>query len=117
MPFAWFWPVVVGGIPYAICMVLVGPGYNCGRYPMPFTWFWRVVARIVQDAVCHLHGFGQSWLELWWISYAICMVLANRGYSCEGCPMPFAWFWPVVVGVVTEIPCHFHGFGQSWLEL
>ena len=38
--------------------------------PMPIAWFWSVVARIVQDVLCHLHGFGWSWLDLWWISYA-----------------------------------------------
>ena len=46
---------------------------------MPFAWFWLVLVRIVQDALCHLHGFGQSRLELWWISYASCMVLASPG--------------------------------------
>ena len=24
----------------------------------------QVVVTIVQDALCHVHGFGQSWLEL-----------------------------------------------------
>ena len=46
---------------------------------MPFAWFWVVVARVVRDGLCHLHGFGQSWLELCRMSYAICMVLAGPG--------------------------------------
>ena len=42
---------------------------------MSLAWFWLALARIVQDALCHLHGFGQSWLELCRMPYAICMVL------------------------------------------
>ena len=49
------------------------------------------------DVLCPLHGFGQSWLELCRMSYAICMVLASRGWR--------------------DILCHVYGFGQSWLEL
>ena len=26
----------------------------------PFVWFWLVLVRIVQDALCYLHGFGES---------------------------------------------------------
>ena len=85
------------------------------------------------DVLCPLHGFGQSWLELCRISFAICMVLVNRGYNCEGCPMPIAWFGsgvlvqdvrchlhgfgPVVVTIVQDALCDLHGFGQSWPEL
>ena len=78
---------------------------------MPCAWFWSVVARVVRDVLCHLHGFGQSWLELRRISYAICMVLASRGYNCEGCPIPFACFWVVVASIVRDVLCHLHGFG------
>ena len=49
-----------------------------------------------------LHGFGQSWFELCRMSYAICMVLVSRGYNFEGCPMPIAWFWRVVVDLVSR---------------
>ena len=80
---------------------------------MPSAWFWPVVVRIVvDDLLCHLHGFGQSWLELWWISCAICMVLASRGYNCEACPMPFAWFWPVVVRIVVDLRCLWDAAGK-----
>ena len=44
---------------------------------MPFACFGPVVVTIVQDALCPLHGFGQSWLELCRISFAICMVLVR----------------------------------------
>ena len=64
MPFAWF---------------LVKRVYHCEGCPMPFAWFWQVVVTIVVDILCHLYGFGESWLQLWWISYAICMVLVSRG--------------------------------------
>ena len=66
---------------------------------MPFAWFGVVVASIVVDLLCHLHGFGQSWLELLWISDAICMFLV------------------VVARIVVDLLCHLHGFGQSWLAL
>ena len=82
MPFVWFWLVLLRIVQDAICMVLASRGCNCGGYPMPFAWFWAsrgyncagcpmpiawfwsVVARVVQDFLCHLHGFGQSWLQL-----------------------------------------------------
>ena len=39
------------------------------------------------------------------MSYAICMVLASRGWSCEGCPMPFVWFWLVLLRIVQDAIC------------
>ena len=46
---------------------------------MPFAWFCVVLVGIMQDVRCHLHGFGESWLEACRMSYAICMVLVNLG--------------------------------------
>ena len=44
---------------------------------MSFAWFWQVVARIVVRILCHWDGFGQSLLELWWISDASGMPLVS----------------------------------------
>ena len=78
MPFAWFWPVVVGVVKDILCHVhgFGRRGNNCEKCPMPIAWFWSVLARVVQDVRCHLHGFGWSWLEVRRKPYAIFLALA-----------------------------------------